>query len=283
MNTTETTHEPTRDSDIVREAVRDHYAQLLETDTSGCSTPSTTDTPTAAAAPASCCGTGPQPVSIALGYSAADLSSVPAGADLGIGCGNPHALARIDPGMTVLDLGCGAGFDVFLAARTVGETGRVIGVDMTPEMLTKARTNAAAGGYTNVDFRLGEIEHLPVADASVDVIISNCVINLSPDKQAVFDEAHRVLRPGGRLAVSDVVATAEIPDDVRTDPDLYASCVAGASAVSEVRAMLETAGFTHIEVRPVDRSRTFIETWVPGRHVADYLVSADIQATRPTP
>jgi SAM-dependent methyltransferase len=221
------------------------------------------------------------PVSLTLGYTPEDLSSVPAGADLGIGCGNPHALARIEPGMTVLDLGCGAGFDVFLAARSVGEQGHVIGVDLTPEMLTKARANAAAGGYTNVDFRLGEIEHLPVADASVDVVISNCVINLSPDKQAVFDEAHRVLRPGARLAVSDVVATADIPDDVRTDPDLYASCVAGASTVSEVRAMLQAAGFTDIEIRPVDHSRAFISSWVPGRNVADYLVSADIEAMRP--
>jgi SAM-dependent methyltransferase len=286
MNTTDTTpgttREPTRDPSTIRSAVREHYAQILDDGASGCCAPSTTETPVEGTGEASCCGAGPQPVSLALGYTSENLSSVPAGADLGIGCGNPHALARIETGMTVLDLGCGAGFDAFLAARTVGETGQVIGVDMTPEMLTKARANAEAGGYTNVEFRLGEIEHLPVADASVDVIISNCVINLSPDKQAVFNEALRVLRPAGRLAVSDVVATAEIPEDVRTDPDLYASCVAGASTVAEVRAMLETAGFTEIEVQPVDQSRTFIQTWVPGRNIADYLISADIQATRRT-
>ena len=160
------------------------------------------------------------------------------GANLGLGCGNPIALASLRPGETVLDLGSGAGFDCFLAARAVGETGRVIGVDMTHEMLRKARANAAQGGYTQVEFRLGEIEHLPVADASVDVIISNCVINLSPEKAQVFRDAFRVLKPGGRLAVSDVVATAPFPAEVQQDLALRAGCVAGASLLDDLEGML---------------------------------------------
>jgi ubiquinone/menaquinone biosynthesis C-methylase UbiE len=220
-------------------------------------------------------------VSLALGYSEAELASVPAGADLGLGCGNPQAIAALKPGETVLDLGSGAGFDAFLAARAVGDTGRVIGVDMTPAMITKARTNAENGEYTNVDFRLGEIEHLPVADATVDVIISNCVINLSPDKPAVFAEAFRVLAPGGRVAVSDVVASAELPDEVRSDLALYSGCVAGASMVAELRDMLDAAGFVDIRIEPKDESRSFIETWAPGRGVEDYVLSATIEAVKP--
>ena len=217
----------------------------------------------------------------AYGYSAEDTSAVPEGANLGLGCGNPIALASLRPGETVLDLGSGAGFDCFLAARAVGETGRVIGVDMTHEMLRKARANAEKSGYTQVEFRLGEIEHLPVADASVDVVISNCVINLSPEKAQVFQDAFRVLKPGGRLAVSDVVATAPFPDEVQQDLALRAGCVAGASLLDDLEGMLTDAGFVDIRIQPKDESRTFIREWVPGTNIADYLISATIEALKP--
>ena len=216
-----------------------------------------------------------------LGYSDAELDSIPEGADLGLGCGNPQAIAALRPGETVLDLGSGAGFDCFLAARAVGEGGLVIGVDMTPEMMTKARNNARKAGYGNVEFRLGEIEHLPVADASIDAIISNCVINLSPDKPQVFREAFRVLKPGGRLAVSDVVATAILPEEVRGDLALYTGCMAGAAHVDELGQMLRDAGFADIRIGPKDASRSFIRDWAPGRRLEDYVVSASIEAARP--
>jgi SAM-dependent methyltransferase len=217
----------------------------------------------------------------AYGYSVEDTSAVPAGANLGLGCGNPIALASLRPGETVLDLGSGAGFDCFLAARAVGETGWVIGVDMTHEMLRKARANAVQSGYTQVEFRLGEIEHLPVADASVDVIISNCVINLSPEKPQVFREAWRVLTHGGRLAVSDVVATAPFPPEVQHDLALRAGCVAGASLLDDLEGMLRAAGFVDIRIQPKDESKTFSRAWVPGTHIADYLISATIEAVKP--
>ncbi|HEX5636888.1 MAG TPA: arsenite methyltransferase, partial [Gammaproteobacteria bacterium] len=215
------------------------------------------------------------------GYSTADANAVPEGANLGLGCGNPQAIAALQPGETVLDLGSGAGFDAFLAARAVGDKGRVIGVDMTHEMLAKARNNATSAGYTNVEFRLGEIEHLPVADASVNVIISNCVINLSPDKPQVFREAFRVLRPGGRLAISDIVASAELPEDVRHDLALYTGCMAGASPINVLEMYLRESGFADIRIQPKDTSREFIRDWAPGRKVEDYVVSASIEAIKP--
>ncbi len=259
--------------DAVRAAVRETYSQIAESDGGGCCSPSAS----------SCCDTSSptQVDSTQLGYSDEDLAAVPDGADLGLGCGNPGAIAALKSGETVLDLGSGAGFDAFLAARAVGPTGRVIGVDMTPAMVSKARANAERGGYGNVEFRLGEIEHLPVADGTVDVIISNCVINLSPDKAAVFADAFRVLRPGGRLAISDVVASAELPDEIRSDLGLYTGCMAGAPLISDLRTMLLDAGFENVVIAPKDESKTFIEQWAPGRSITEYLVSATIEAVRP--
>jgi SAM-dependent methyltransferase len=210
------------------------------------------------------------------------LSTAPDGANMGLGCGNPLAIASLKPGETVLDLGSGGGFDAFLAARAVGETGHVVGVDMTPEMVRKARHLAAENGYDNVEFRLGEIEALPVEDNSVDIIISNCVINLSPEKERVFQEAFRVLKPGGRLAVSDVVAAAELPAEVRDDLALHSQCIAGASPVAELEAMLEQAGFVTIRIQPKDESRAFIRDWSPDLPAEQFIVSATIEAVKPT-
>lgn len=218
---------------------------------------------------------------VQMGYTAEEASSVPDGANMSLGCGNPGAIAALRPGEVVLDLGSGGGFDCFLAARQVGESGRVIGVDMTPDMLSKARENAAKGGYTNVEFRLGEIEHLPVADNSVDVILSNCVINLSPDKRAVFQEAYRVLRSGGRLAIADIVATAALPESVRQDLALWAGCIAGATAIGDIESMLRKAGFERIRIQPRDSSREMIREWAPGRKLEEYIVSATIEALKP--
>jgi len=216
-----------------------------------------------------------------LGYSADDVAIAPEGANLGLGCGNPQAIASLKAGETVLDLGSGGGFDCFLAARAVGQTGRVVGVDMTADMVSLARKNADKGGYANVEFRLGEIEHLPAADASVDVIISNCVVNLSPDKPQVYREAYRVLRSGGRLAISDVVASAPIPEDVEKDIAAYSACVAGASSLDELTRMLTEAGFTEIRVQPKDESRSFIREWSTEYRVEEYALSATIEAVKP--
>ena len=218
---------------------------------------------------------------IDLGYSAEDATAAPEAASLGLGCGNPLAIASLKEGQVVLDLGSGAGFDCFLATRAVGKTGKVIGVDMTHEMLSKARENAQKNGFTNVEFRLGEIEALPVADNTVDVIISNCVINLSPEKQRVFNEAFRVLKPGGRLAVADMVATVPLPDHIKDDWAAYTGCMAGASQITELERMLQASGFKEIKIAPKDSSRSFIREWLPGKRIEDYLISATIEAVKP--
>jgi SAM-dependent methyltransferase len=263
--------------DEVRQTVRQRYGSIAEQGGScGCGTrccsPATETNETARDAGA---------ISQALGYSADQTAGVPEGANLGLGCGNPQAIAELQPDETVLDLGSGAGFDAFLAAKAVGPRGRVIGVDMTLEMISKARANQARGGYANVEFRLGEIENLPVADASVDVLISNCVINLSPDKPRVFHEAFRVLKPGGRLAVSDVVALAPIPEELRQDWELYTGCVAGASQIEDLKVMLAQAGFINIRIVPKDQSREIVGQWFPGRNVHDFVASASIEAIKP--
>jgi SAM-dependent methyltransferase len=256
--------------------VRDNYAKVAEASNQGdcCGIES------------SCCGVSDDAaintlISTRLGYSEADLQQVPDGADMGLGCGNPRAIASLKAGEVVVDLGSGGGFDAFLASAEVGESGHVIGIDMTPTMLSKARANAEKGQYRNVEFRLGEIEHLPLADNSADVIISNCVINLSPNKPQVFRDAFRVLKPGGRLAISDVVASAEMPEEMKNDPLLHAGCMAGASRVEELEAMIADAGFCAVRIAPKDESKEFIKDWAPGRGVEDYVLSATIEAVKP--
>ncbi len=201
----------------------------------------------------SCCGPSEKPkafvkVSKTIGYSDEDVQSAPDGANMGLGCGNPTAIASLRRGETVLDLGSGGGFDCFIAADKVGGKGRVIGVDMTPEMIEKARENAMKGGYKNVEFRLGEIENLPAADSSVDVIISNCVINLAPDKRRVFDEAYRVLKPGGRVMIADVVLLKKLPDEIMNSVSAYTGCVAGASMKDEYIRIVKKAGFKDVKI-----------------------------------
>ncbi|HEX5054521.1 MAG TPA: arsenite methyltransferase [Planctomycetota bacterium] len=256
--------------DRIRTAVRERYAAATSSG-SGCCAPST-----------GCCGAAnPDQIAEALGYAADATTSVPAGSNLGLGCGNPTGIASLRAGETVLDLGSGAGFDAFLAARAVGPTGRVLGVDMTPEMLQTARANLARSRFRNVEFRLGEIENLPVADRSVDVILSNCVINLSPDKARVFAEAFRVLKPGGRVAISDIVALRPLPAAMRADLELHTGCVAGAATVAEVEAMLVAAGFTDVHVEPKGELQQVVDGWFPGRGVEGYVASANIRATKP--
>jgi ubiquinone/menaquinone biosynthesis C-methylase UbiE len=217
-----------------------------------------------------------------MGYSKEELNSVVEGANLGLGCGNPTAIGNLRQGEIVLDLGSGGGFDCFLAAKKVGDKGRVIGVDMTPEMLSRARKNAVKMGTTNVEFRLGEIEHLPVADSSVDVIISNCVVNLSPDKRQVFKDAYRVLKPDGRLVISDVVATAEMPDQMREQAALLTGCIAGAEHIDKIRGLLEEVGFNEVKIELKARSKELVSGWFPGSGAENYVASADIEALKPS-
>jgi len=268
-----TTKTKTQD-DTVRKVVRDNYAQIVATGVnSGCC--GATD------------GCDPQEMPTAeamsafFGYSDDEMAAVPEGANLGLGCGNPQAIADMKAGETVVDLGSGAGFDAFLAAGKVGPTGNVIGIDMTHEMLSKARENAEKGGYKNTEFRLGEIEYMPIANDTADVIISNCVINLSPNKPQVLRESFRILKAGGRLAISDVVATAPFPDDFTNDDHLLSGCVTGASLVDDLHCWMADAGFEDILIDIKEESREGIADWAPGRGIEKYVVSAIITAKKP--
>lgn len=260
--------EALKNKEDIREYVRNNYAEVAQKGTAG-----------------GCCNIGAAPFNISemtkkIGYTEADSLNVPPEANMGLGCGNPIAIAALKDGEVVLDLGSGGGFDCFLARRQVGETGYVIGVDMTPDMITLARKNAEKSGYTNVEFRLGEIEHLPVADSSVDVLISNCVINLSPDKQQVYNEVFRVLKPGGRLSISDVVATAQIPQEIKQDLALISCCIGGAEYIDDIRAMLQHAGFSDIQIKPKDNSKDIVSAWAPDKNVDEFVASCTIEAKK---
>jgi len=256
----------------IRESVMESYKNVALSnsscgcDTTSCCSPSETDVLA--------------DVSKAMGYSDSEYKNVPEGSNMGLGCGNPQAIASLKEGEVVLDLGSGGGFDSFLSSNSVGETGKVIGVDMTPEMVSKARANAEKGGFKNIYFRLGEIEHLPVADSTIDVIISNCVINLSPEKDKVFSESFRVLKPGGRLAISDIVSSVEIPEDMKKDLSLYSACVTGASSIDELKILLDNSGFSEIKIEPKDTSREFIKDWAPDKGIENYVISASIEAIK---
>ena len=262
----------TTDQDALRQNVREHYSAIADKPDDG----------TCACGSTGCCG-GEEGASYGkkLGYSANDLSSVPEGANLNLGCGNPLAIASIRVGEAVLDLGSGAGFDCFLAARQLAGTGRVIGVDMTPSMISKARRNAARSGYGNVEFRLGEIEHLPVADSSIDVIISNCVINLSPDKRAVFAEAFRVLKPGGRLSIADMVALRPLPAQWLEDKSMVSGCIAGAELAKDIKRWVAEAGFVSVRIASKDGLRDVVETWGKGENLGDFVESVMIEGRKP--
>lgn len=256
----------------IRKSIRTKYAETALSGKSGCGCGS------------GCCGPksakSPEELARMAGYATEEVQSVPQGANMGLGCGNPQAIAALRPGEVVVDLGSGGGFDCFLAARQVGETGRVIGVDMTPEMVEKARRNAGTAQCGNVSFRLGEIEYLPVPDGIADVVLSNCVVNLSTDKAQVFREAYRVLKPGGRLAISDIVATEELPETVRRDIKLHAACVAGAERIVALEAMMREAGFMQISIRPRPESEALFAAWLPGLNLEKSLASASIEAVK---
>ncbi|MBW2706568.1 MAG: arsenite methyltransferase [Deltaproteobacteria bacterium] len=279
--------------EVIRQAVRERYGKIANagSEVSGisASVPCCGDSGTAAGknSAAACCSGGSDvnsaQISALMGYSKQDLASVTDGANMGLGCGNPVALASLQTGETVVDLGSGGGFDCFLAAKQVGHTGRVIGVDMTPDMLSKARANTEKMQAKNVEFRLGEIEHLPVADNSADIIMSNCVINLSPDKLSVYRDAYRILKPGGRLAISDIIAIAPLPEEIQQNLALVSACVGGAATIDDTRDMLAQAGFENIKITAKDESRKLISEWTAGdsKNAGDYVVSAYIEATKP--
>ena len=287
----------------IKDAVRQRYTNIVSKG-SGANCCETVDAPSGAKQFTSCCGPsnipnesslsesgsiafedeGVEQMSRVMGYTPENIKDVPDGANLGLGCGNPVAVASLQPGETVVDLGSGGGFDCFLASKAVGDTGKVIGVDMTPDMVSKARENAGKIEANNVEFRLGEIENLPIVDNTADVIMSNCVINLSPDKQAVFKEAYRVLKPGGRLAISDVLTKAEFPEIIRNDLALIGACIGGAATIETTRESLEKAGFEDIRIDLNEHSRELINEWDPRKsdESRDYVFSAYIEAFKPT-
>ena len=250
----------------IRDTVRDHYAKVAQSEAACCESETS-------------CGCS---ISEQIGYSKEDLASLPAEAEMGLGCGNPISFAELKSGEVVLDLGSGGGVDCFLASRIVGATGKVIGVDMTPEMISKARKNAASENYQNVEFRLGEIEHLPAGDDTVDAVISNCVINLSPSKLQVYKEAYRVLKPGGRFAVADMVALQPLPQDLKNDLAAYTGCIAGAELVSQLQSWLAEAGFVSIRIQVRQPSREFIQADRGVGKLNDYIASADVTAFKAT-
>ncbi|WP_186429674.1 arsenite methyltransferase [Clostridium sp. BSD9I1] len=262
----------------VRGHIRKRYAGVAKNASKGCGCGS------------GCCGGNEntldynpnyiEEVSNKIGYTKGDVNSVPEESNMGLGCGNPIAIAGLKEGEGVLDLGSGGGFDCFLARRQVGESGYVIGVDMTPEMIQLSRKNAEKSKYTNVEFRLGEIEYLPVRDKSIDVIISNCVINLSLDKEQVFREAYRVLKSGGRLSISDVIATAELPESMKQDLAMLCGCISGAEYSENIKNILEKVGFKDIKMTPKDNSKEIIKSWAPNTDVQDYVASFIIEAKK---
>lgn len=281
-------HTESNPVETIRETVRAGYAAIATRgatpQSGGCCGPA-----------ASCCGG--ERLAERVGYSASELDSLPDGADMGLSCGNPTAIASLKPGEVVLDLGSGGGFDCFIAGPKVGATGRVVGVDMTPEMLTKARRNITAyrerTGLNNVEFRLGEIEHLPVADRSVDVVISNCVLNLSPDKPQVWRDIARVLRPGGRVAVSDLALLRSLPHEIREMVEALVGCIAGAVLIDETKRMMEVAGLVDIRLTPKPGYvealgemqdplyRRIVEKLPAGTKPSDFITSLDIAARKP--
>ncbi|MBI9073524.1 MAG: arsenite methyltransferase [Melioribacteraceae bacterium] len=256
----------------IREEVKDRYAKIAIDNSSCCSDSNTCCNPAQSAK---------DKISSELGYSEEELCCVPENSNLGLGCGNPQAIANLKVGETVLDLGSGAGFDAFLASKAVGDSGFVIGVDMTDEMLDKAKTNALKANITNVEFRKGLIEDLPVDDNSVDVIMSNCVINLSPEKEKVFAESFRVLKSGGRLAISDVVASDDIPQKYKEDMRFYSGCISGAEKIGNIEKMLTDVGFEKIKITPKEESKNFISDWFEDKEASVFVVSATIEAIKP--
>lgn len=257
----------------VRESIRNNYAGVALQGTGGgccCSSGCCSSTSSVNISEAS----------VKIGYTEEDIADVPMESNMGLGCGNPIAIALLKEGEIVLDLGSGGGFDCFLARKQVGETGYVIGVDMTPEMIKLARSNAEKNGYSNVEFRLGEIEHLPVPDTSIDVIISNCVINLSLDKEQVFKDAYRVLKPGGRLKTSDVVAIVKLPEEIRQDLEMVSSCIGGAEYIEDIKTMMNNAGFRDVRLTQKSNSDEIINSWFPDKNMAEYVASFDIEAIK---